>query len=243
MRCAVVVPTYKERENIERLAVMISDLGLDTLLVIVDDASPDGTGDVADRLAAGNRDVRVIHRPAKEGYGRALTAGFLEVLGNAPDVDALISMDADLSHPPRYLPAVMKALADHDVVIGSRYVDGGGILNWSMPRRLLSRFGNLYARILTGLPVRDCTSGFVAYRRRVLESIPLSTLQAQGYSFLIEMKCLVRRAGFSIAEVPIQFVEREAGESKMTARIAFEALRLVWRLRGMARGAPSTTRG
>lgn len=231
MKCAIILPTYRERENLPELIDALVQTRLETLILVVDDNSPDGTGEIADRISASNSSVRVLHRASREGYGRALTAAFKHILVTMPDVDRVITMDADFSHQPRHLPAILEGLETSDLVVGSRYVRGGGVVNWSFHRRLLSRCGNSYVRAVTGMRVHDCTSGFVGYRRRVLESIDLDTLRAHGYSFLIELKLRAAQSGCSIAEVPIVFVERARGESKMNLRIALEALALVWKLR------------
>ncbi|MEW6364034.1 MAG: polyprenol monophosphomannose synthase [Acidobacteriota bacterium] len=231
MKTALVIPTYNERENVRPLVEAIRAEAPGSFIVIVDDNSPDGTGEVAESVALTFSDIHVIHRPRKQGYGRALTAGFRYVLEHIPEADSLLTMDADFSHQPRYLPALIEALARHDVVIGSRYSGGGGVENWSVHRRILSRLGNRYVRWVAGLRLADCTSGFVAYRRKVIESIPLESLHAQGYSFLIEMKFRCSRRGFSTIEIPIVFVERQRGASKMSAQIAVEAVMLVWKLR------------
>ncbi len=235
MKMTVIIPTYNEGENLRLLTESILQLGLDFRILIVDDNSPDGTGRIADDMAAAIPAIGVLHRPGREGYGRALTAGFRHVLAHEPEVEALLSMDADFSHQPRYLPVFAQALIDHDVVIGSRYVRGGGVANWGLHRRLLSRGGNLYTRCITGLAIRDCTSGFAAYRRRVLESLKFEDLGAQGYSFLIELKFLIAQSGASVKEIPITFIERQRGTSKMHLGIAAEALLLAWKLRAKRR--------
>ena len=235
MNTALIIPTYREKENLPSICEAIVSLGVDCYIVVVDDNSPDGTGVVADEIAAIHPEVRVIHRPGREGYGRALVTAFRYVLANLPEVEYLISMDADFSHQPRYLPTLIENLSQADVVVGSRYIPGGGVVNWSLRRRLLSRLGNAYARLITRLPIHDCTSGFTGYRRRVIESLPLDHLRIQGYSFLIEMKYLAYEKGFAVKEFPIVFVERARGISKMNYQIALEALALVWKLRARRR--------
>lgn len=235
MKRALIIPTFREKENLPSICEAVVNLGVDCYIVVVDDNSPDGTGDVADEIAALHPEVRVIHRPGREGYGRALVAAFRYVITNLPDVEYLISMDADFSHQPRYLPTLMENLSHADVVVGSRYIPGGGVVNWSLRRRLLSRLGNAYARLMTRLPIHDCTSGFMGYRRKVIESLPLDLLRVQGYSFLIEMKYRAYERGFAVKEFPIVFVERVRGTSKMNFRIALEALALVWKLRARRR--------
>lgn len=231
MKTALIIPTYRERENLRPICEAIVNLEVDCYIVVVDDNSPDGTGNVADEIAAMYPGIRVIHRPCREGYGRALVAAFRYILANLPEVEYLISLDADFSHQPQYLPTLIEGLSQADVVVGSRYVSGGGVVNWSLRRRLLSRLGNAYARLMTRLPIHDCTSGFTGYRRKVIESLPLDRLRAQGYSFLIEMKYRAHEQGFAVKEFPIVFVERARGTSKMNYRIALEALALVWKLR------------
>lgn len=235
MKSALIIPTFREKENLPSICEAVVNLGVDCYIVVVDDNSPDGTGDVADEIAALHPEVRVIHRPGREGYGRALVAAFRYVITNLPEVEYMISMDADFSHQPRYLPTLMENLSHADVVVGSRYIPGGGVVNWSLRRRLLSRLGNAYARLMTRLPIHDCTSGFMGYRRKVIESLPLDLLRVQGYSFLIEMKYRAYERGFAVKEFPIVFVERARGTSKMNFRIALEALALVWKLRARRR--------
>lgn len=240
MRTLVVVPTYDERDNIDEvvrrtLAVPAVDL------LVVDDGSPDGTGERADELAAGEPRLRVVHRRSKDGLGAAYRHGL--GIGMDDGYDVLVEMDADLSHDPGALPALVSALEHADVAIGSRYVPGGGIENWPRHRLALSAGGNLYVRVATGLPVRDATSGFRAFRRVVLEDLGVRTLRSEGYSFQLETALLAWRAGFRIVEVPITFVERVAGTSKISRAIVAEAMVrvLVWAVRTLPtrlRGAP-----
>jgi dolichol-phosphate mannosyltransferase len=225
----LILPTYNEAKNIEavvRAALAQLDLaGLDHTVLVVDDGSPDGTGEIADRLAAELSQVRVLHRKAKEGLGRAYIAGFEIAL--AEGADLLLEMDADFSHDPADLPRLIAAADAADLVLGSRYVPGGGVENWGGVRRVLSRGGSWYARLLLGVPVRDLTGGFKCFNRRVLEAIDLSGVHADGYGFQIELTYRAIEAGFSVTEVPILFRERREGHSKMTARIALEA---VWKV-------------
>ncbi len=234
-RALVVIPTYNERENIPRLVprILEQDNRLDVL--VVDDNSPDGTGEVAQQLAEQSQRVHVLGRPGKEGLGAAYVAGLQwgldrEVYG------VFIEMDADLSHPPEQLPTFLEAIASGaDVVVGSRYVGGRvTVVNWPITRLLISLFGSWYARTVTGLPVRDATGGFNAFRRSVLAGLGLDRIQSNGYSFQIELKYRAWKRGGSIREVPIVFTERDSGESKMSKRIVREAVWKVWKLRLMA---------
>jgi len=221
----LVLPTYNEAENIERLVEaalpQLAQTGEHHIL-IVDDNSPDGTGQIADRLAGEHDEVEVLHRTAKEGLGRAYVAGFTRAL--EAGAERVMEMDSDFSHDPADLRALLAASADADLVLGSRYVEGGGVRNWGLLRRLVSRGGSLYARVVLGLPVRDLTGGFKCFRRQVLEALDLESVHADGYGFQIELTYRAVRAGFRVKEVPIVFSERELGQSKMTARIALEAI-------------------
>lgn len=233
-RLWLFLPTYNEAGNIEPVvraaAAQLDELAPgDWRLLIVDDASPDGTGEAADRIAEEIEGVEVLHRPAKEGLGRAYLAGFAHALDRGAEL--VIVMDADFSHDPGHLPAMIAAAEEGDLVLGSRYADGGQIADWPPLRRALSRFGSMYARRVLGVQVRDLTSGFRCVRRRVLETVEPSTLRAQGYVFNIELTYRALRAGFEVREVPICFRDRRAGESKMSLPIAFEALMLVPKLR------------
>jgi dolichol-phosphate mannosyltransferase len=225
----LILPTYNEAENIEPLVraalPRLASTGLPHTILVVDDGSPDGTGEIADRLAAELEPVRVLHRGRKEGLGRAYLAGFAVALSEGADL--LLEMDSDFSHDPADLPRLIAAAEAADLVLGSRYVPGGGITNWGALRRLLSRGGSAYARILLGVPVRDLTGGFKCFNRRVLETIDLDGVHADGYGFQIELTYRAVKAGFSVTEVPILFRERRVGRSKMTARIALEA---VWKV-------------
>lgn len=215
-RVTVVVPTYNERENIERLVPQLLELDTGSAYItvcVVDDHSPDGTGEYADQLAAANPRVKVVHRPGKLGLGTAYVAGMHHALVNG--ADAVLTMDADFSHHPRYIPSMVKAISGADLVIGSRYVPGGQVL-YPFHRRLLSRCANTFARLTLGLHAGDCTAGFRLYRRRVLESIPLDQIFSNGYSFLIEMLFYVQRNEWKVAEVPIIFEDRRYGQSKIS---------------------------
>lgn len=228
MRVAVVLPTYNESENIARLLTQLRTVVPDGRLYVVDDNSPDGTGDIAERCAAELGGIEVIHRPDKQGLGSAYRQGFAHVIAQGADV--IVSMDVDFSHDPLSIPAMLAAIdAGSDAVIGSRYVDGGGTKNWPLHRRLLSRWGNLYTGAVLGVKVRDCTSGFRAYRASALAAIAPETTKAEGYAFLSELVVRLSRRGSKISEVPILFIDRENGTSKMSGRIIVESMLLVTR--------------
>jgi dolichol-phosphate mannosyltransferase len=234
----LILPTYNEAENIEAVVraslTQLDRAGGPNTVLIVDDNSPDGTGAIADRLASELDAVRVLHRPAKQGLGRAYLAGFAVALEN--DADLVLEMDSDFSHDPADLPRLIAAAGAADLVLGSRYVPGGGVVNWGWMRRALSWGGSAYARILLGLPVRDLTGGFKCFNARVLRGLDLSGVHANGYGFQIEMTYRAVKAGFTVAEVPILFRERRVGQSKMTPRIALEAVWKVPALRLRRRG-------
>ena len=233
----LVLPTYNEVENLEPVVqattTALATAAPDHRLLVVDDNSPDGTGDLADRLAAEREDVEVLHRSEKEGIGRAYLAGFRRALGAGAEL--VLEMDADFSHDPADVPRLIEAAADADLVLGSRYTPGGGVAGWNWHRRVLSRGGCWYARRVLGVPVRDLTGGFKCFRRDVLDALDLSEIHADGYGFQIEMTYRAIRAGFRVREIPITFHDRRAGASKMDARIAAEAVwkvpTLRWRLR------------
>jgi dolichol-phosphate mannosyltransferase len=225
---AIIIPTYNERENIGPLVKEILNLGLDSQVIIVDDNSPDGTGELADELADQHPGVRVIHRPGKLGLGTAHIAGMKAALSD--DVALIVTMDADFSHHPRYVPDMLAALKRFDVVIGSRYVPGGGTLYCTAPRKALSRGANLFARTVLSLHAGDSTAGFRAYRRAVLESIALDEIVSDGYSFLIEMLYRCQRQGWRVGEVPIVFENRQRGASKISRTEILKAMQTVVRL-------------
>ena len=229
MRVLGVTPTYNERDNLEALsaAVLAQPIAADYL--IVDDASPDGTGAVADAIARENPRFRVLHRPGKLGLGSAYCRGFQHALDEG--YDAVISMDGDWSHDPSYLPALVEAARGADLVIGSRYVHGISVVNWDLSRLILSQFANSYARRITGMVFRDCTSGFQCLTRRALESVPLNRIRSSGYSFLIELKYRVVAAGLSGVEVPIVFTDRRSGTSKISKTEVLHSMLTPWRLR------------
>lgn len=229
-RALVVVPTYNERENLPRLVPMILEQDPRLDILIIDDASPDGTGALADDLAAGEPRLHVMHRKGKLGLGTAYIAGFRWALQR--DYDLVFEMDADFSHDPKHLPEFLAAIEEYDVVLGSRYLHGRvTVINWPMTRLLLSWFANQYARIATGLPVSDATGGFKCFRRKVLETIELDRIGSEGYSFQIEISLRAWRKGFAVGEIPIVFADRDIGESKMSKRIIVEAVWRVWTLR------------
>jgi dolichol-phosphate mannosyltransferase len=225
----IVIPTYNERANLESIVTDLVARLPEAIVVVVDDNSPDGTGVLADALANRFPGVRVIHRPSKEGIGPAYIAGFRCALANGTNLVA--AMDADGSHAPSDLLRLIEAVDDADLVIGSRYVDGGQTVGWSRSRRLLSRFGGLYARLVLGAPITDLTAGFKVYRREALASLPLDRIQTDGYGFQIETTWDIWRSGKRVREVPITFHDRVAGKSKLSRRIVVEAMIMVWRLR------------
>jgi dolichol-phosphate mannosyltransferase len=226
----LVIPTYNEAENV-RPIVLAAGRELDRVapgdhrVLIVDDNSPDGTGAIADALAAEHDWVEVLHRPAKSGLGQAYLAGFTRALEGGARL--VIEMDADFSHDPRYLPELLAAAEHADLVLGSRYVPGGGVRDWGFVRRMISRGGGLYARVILGVGIRDLTGGFKCIRREVLEAIDLPSVRAEGYVFQIEVTYRAILAGFRVREIPIVFSDRTVGTSKMSSRIALEAMLLV----------------
>jgi dolichol-phosphate mannosyltransferase len=228
-RVLVVIPTYNERDNLPRIVplVLVQDPRIDVL--VVDDNSPDGTGQLADEMAAVNSRVHVLHRTAKEGLGRAYLAGFAWALER--DYAFVLEMDADFSHDPKYLPVLLGATAEADLVLGSRYASGVNVINWPMSRLLLSWFANKYVRWITRMPLTDATGGFKCFRRAVLEAIPFERVRSNGYGFQIEMSYRAWRKGFRLKEVPIVFVDRVEGQSKMNKKIVREAIWMVWWIR------------
>jgi len=227
----VVLPTYNERENLEPMAAAILDVLPEASLLVVDDSSPDGTGDLADAVAAREARVHVLHRPAKQGLGAAYREGFHWAL-DRPEFRAVVQMDADFSHDPAHLPRLLQPLMeDADLTLGTRYMPGGGTVGWPLHRKLISRAGTLFARVVLLLPYRDLTGGYKAWRRELLEAIRLREANASGYGFQIETTWWAHRRRATIREVPIVFRERVAGSSKMSGAIVREALLLVLRLR------------
>jgi dolichol-phosphate mannosyltransferase len=229
----VVVPTYNERDNLEQLVPAIhaalDGANADHHVVIVDDASPDGTGQLAERLASADRRLSVLHREGRRGLRRAYIAGFRAAL--ASDAALVVEMDADFSHDPGYLPRLLEATLASDLALGSRYVPGGGIRNWGPLRRLVSKVGCVYARLVLGVDVRDLTGGFKCIRREVLEALDLAAIRSEGYAFQVEVTYRALQHGFRVHEVPIVFTERRSGASKMSRRIVLEAIWMVPLLR------------
>ena len=240
MRALVIVPTYNERDNIAPLvARLLEHDGVNVL--VVDDASPDGTGAVADAVTAQHPGrVEVLHRTSNRGFGRSYVDGIR--LAIARRADLICQMDADFSHDPAQLPALLAAAERADVVIGSRYVAGGGVVNWKKRRQLLSRFANAYVRAITHVAARDCTSGYRCWRREALESLPLDAFVSDGYSFLVEMLFTAARQGRRIVEVPITYVERREGQSKMSRAVIVESAIMPWRLIAAPKRARPTAR-
>jgi len=235
-RVIVVIPTYNEAGNVEKITEEVLKQPVAVDLLIVDDNSPDGTGQIADTLAASPHSagrIHVLHRPGKEGLGRAYLAGFAWAL--SAGYDAVVEMDADLSHDPLYLSSIIEAAESADVVIGSRYLNGISVINWPLSRILLSWGANWYVRTVTGLAVNDCTSGYRLYHRRVLESLDLPSVRSNGYSFQVEMTFRAQLRGFQITEVPIIFMERRAGQSKLSKGVVWESLLMPLKLRWHAR--------
>lgn len=227
-RDIIIIPTYNERNNIKKLIAEILALNKSLDILIVDDNSPDGTGQEADILSGLYDEVKVLHRPAKLGMGRAYVDGFKWALER--NYDQICEMDADFSHNPKDLLRLLEGVQDSDLCIGSRYIENGGVVNWPIWRETLSRAANFYVRIVTKLPIKDSTAGFKCFKRAVLESISLDKIHSEGYSFQIEMHYKVWKKGFDIKEIPIIFVDREHGHSKMTKKIIFEAFFVVWKL-------------
>jgi dolichol-phosphate mannosyltransferase len=229
LKAVVVIPTYNERDNLERLARQILSQDEAIHLLVVDDNSPDGTGALADRLAQETGRVSVLHRAGKLGLGSAYREGFRLALDMGADY--VVQMDADFSHDPSILPVFFEEMRVSDLVIGSRYLNGVSVVNWPLRRLMLSYFASVYTRVITGLTISDCTSGFKCFRRSVLEALDLSRVRSDGYSFQIEMNFRCVEKGFRVSEVPIIFIDRHAGSSKMSKRIVREAVLMVWKLK------------
>jgi dolichol-phosphate mannosyltransferase len=229
MKALAVIPTYNERDNLEAIVSEVLSLGEQFNVLIVDDNSPDGTGELADELAAQSFRVHVIHRPEKQGLGTAYVTGFKYALQHGADY--IIEMDADFSHDPHRLPGFIDMMGEHDLVIGSRYAKGIAVVNWSLKRLFLSLSANLYARWITGLQLTDCTSGFKCFRREVLESIDLTKVFSNGYAFQVEMNYRAHRQGYRLGELPIVFVDRKVGQSKMSTKIARDAFWHIFKMR------------
>ena len=228
-RALVCLPTYDERDNLEPITRAILAATPEVDVLVIDDSSPDGTGELADRLAATEPRLHVLHRAAKQGLGKAYLAGFAWALQRGYPL--VLEMDADFSHNPKYLPRMLAAAREADLVLGSRNVKGGGTVNWGLARKVLSRGGSLYARTILGLDVRDLTGGFKCFRRQVLEAIDLSSVECSGYAFQIELTYRAVKKGFRVVELPIIFEDRRVGQSKMSRRIVLEAVTKVWSIR------------
>jgi len=228
-RCLVIIPTFNEADNLPRLLPTILNLGSHFNILIVDDNSPDGTAKLVKEMQKTEQRIHLIERPGKMGLGTAYVAGFKFALANG--FDYIFEMDADFSHDPAELPRLLAKAEEYDLVIGSRYIEGVNVVNWPMKRLLLSYFANIYTRVITGMPVRDATGGFKCFRRKVLESIDLDAIHSNGYSFQIEMSFKSWRKGFRVCEIPIVFVDRRIGVSKMSKKIVYEAVWMVWRLK------------
>lgn len=228
-QCLIVIPTYNEVENIGSLIDEILKVDEKFDILVVDDNSPDGTGELVDEISKQNRQVKVLHRPMRLGMGTAYIEGFKYGLKNG--YEAVFEMDADFSHSPEYLPQLLDSLQDADVVIGSRYIPKGGIRNWSGRRLFQSKLANFYVRLITRLRVKDCTAGYKCFKRKVLESLDLDKIHSEGYAFQIETVYRAFRNGFRILEIPIIFTDRRAGKSKLTGKLILEAAVMPWRLR------------
>ena len=229
MRPLIIIPTYNERDNIQKLIPLLMELDLSLSILVVDDNSPDGTGKLVNDMSEQNDRIQVLHRPRKLGLGSAYIAGFKHAIQQ--DVDCIFEMDADFSHDPNMISEFLEKLETCDVVIGSRYISGINVVNWPMSRLLLSYFANFYTRIITGMSIQDATGGFKCFKREVLEQIDLDQVRSDGYAFQIEMNFRCWRKGFRICEIPIIFVDRHSGTSKMSRRIIYEAIWIVWWLR------------
>ena len=227
MKSLIIIPTYNEKENIRNLVNQVTELGFHIL--VIDDNSPDGTGDILEKLKLENEKMNIMHRERKLGLGTAYIQGFKWALKR--DFDYIFTMDADFSHNPAYLMGFLDKLSESDLVIGARYVKGGGVVNWPIQRKIISRCGSFYARTILCFPIKDCTSGFMGFRRKVLENIDLDEIKSEGYGFLIEMKYRTYRHGYKIEQYPIIFVDRLHGKSKISKNIIWEAIFLVWKLK------------
>ncbi len=225
----IIIPTYNESDNIERLVGTVLQMDESLRVLVVDDNSPDGTGDIAEKIALSDSRVHVLHRSSKQGLGSAYREGFRRAIELGAEY--LIEMDADFSHDPAILPLFLEKMKEFDLVIGSRYLNGISVVNWPIRRLILSYGANAYTRCVTGLKIMDCTSGFKCFRRSLIERIDLSRIRSDGYSFQIEMHFRSAEAGARICEVPIIFIDRRAGHSKMSRRIVYEAVFMVWKLK------------
>ncbi len=230
MEALVIIPTLNERENLETLIPDVLAIGEGVEILVVDDNSSDGTGEVAEKFARETGRVNVMRRPERMGLGSAYIAGFHYALDKT-DAKYIFEMDADYSHDPKYLPDFLEAIKEADLVVGSRYLKGISIVNWPMNRLMISKCGNWYARIVTGLPFTDVTAGYKCFRRELLEELDLDSIQSNGYAFQIEMTYVIWKSGFRVKEIPIIFVEREVGDSKITFSIQWEAVWRMWELK------------
>jgi dolichol-phosphate mannosyltransferase len=229
MKTLVIIPTYNEKENIGKIIPLVLKQDPDIEVLVVDDNSPDGTGKIVEEIITTNRRVKLIQRVKKSGLGTAYLAGFQYALQNG--YDYIFEMDSDFSHDPAYIPYFLSAIREADLVLGSRYIKGVNVVNWPISRLILSYYANVYARWVTGLPVKDSTGGFKCFKREVLEKIGLDRIHSNGYAFQIEMSFRTWKKGFKIKEIPIIFVDRREGESKMSKKIIREAVWMVWKLR------------
>jgi dolichol-phosphate mannosyltransferase len=228
MKILVIIPTYNERENIEKVINQVFQLGLDINILVVDDGSPDGTGDIVETLQKSDSRIHLIRRPGKLGLGTAYVQGFKFAIQHGYQL--VFEMDADLSHDPGDIPRFLEVIPDYDLVLGSRYIDGISVVNWPLSRLILSYFASLYTRTITGIPVKDPTGGFKCFRIEVLKAIDLDQVRSGGYSFQIEMNYKAWKKGFRIKEIPIIFTDRTGGSSKMSKKIVREAVFMVWKL-------------
>ncbi len=225
----VVIPTYNERSNIEKIIPAIHSVDKNISILVVDDSSPDGTADSVKNIMRKNKSVNLMQRPGKKGLGTAYVDGFKWALKHG--YEYIFEMDADFSHDPKYIPDFMEKIKDNDLVIGSRYINGISVVNWPIRRLMLSKFASFYVKIITGMPLTDCTSGFKCFRRSVLETIDLDRIHSDGYAFQVEMHYKAWKKGFKIAEIPIIFIDRHAGTSKMSREVMWEAAVIVWKLK------------
>ncbi|NOX89512.1 MAG: polyprenol monophosphomannose synthase [Calditrichaeota bacterium] len=228
-KAVVVIPTYNEALNVERLVLEIHKHVPEISVLFVDDSSPDGTGEIIKKIMEKDPRVLLLERKVKDGLGRAYIAGFKVALEKG--FEYIFEMDADFSHDPKEIPNFLREIESHDLVIGSRYIKGVNVINWPLERLLLSYFANVYTRVVTGIPIKDCTGGFKCFRRKVLESIDFDRIRSNGYAFQIELNFKTWKKGFRIKEIPIIFVDRVYGESKLSKKIMWEAVFLVWKLR------------
>lgn len=232
-RTLVIIPTYNEKNTLPVIIDAVFDVNSEVHILVIDDASPDGTGKLADEIAASNDRVHVLHRSGKLGLGTAYVEGFKYALER--DYDVVVEMDADMSHDPRYLADLLEAIADGaDLAVGSRNIKGGGVEGWGIGRQVLSKGGSLYSRMILNVPIRDLTTGYKAFTRKALEVIDIDSIRSNGYSFQIETTYRALRKGLRVVEVPIVFVDRRVGQSKMSKKIFVEAVTMVWKLRADA---------